>query len=244
MDRGVQYAPALNLGFQEDRGKLVNYYVARSGQQYGPYTEETVRSYVAAGSLLATDNIREETGQTWTTIAQLFQLPQAAPPIMAQPQVVPQYAPAPQYMQGAPGTGIVPPNLHWAIVLILCITWVFVFIWGFVQAGYARKIDPNSSAIMAFVLWLGLSVADLVMNIQVVMSGGQASQIGAVLGLAGLVCYYWGVFGIKKSMETYYNSVEPIQLQLSGVMTFFFGILYLQYHMSRIARWKSTGVLS
>jgi hypothetical protein len=27
-------------------------------------------------------------------------------------------------------------------------------------------------------------------------------------------------------------------------MTFFFNILYLQYHMSRIAKWKQTGVLS
>jgi len=52
------------------------------------------------------------------------------------------------------------------------------------------------------------------------------------------------VFSIRQSMVTYYNTVEPIQLQLSGVMTFFFGMLYLQYHMSRIARWKRTGVLS
>jgi hypothetical protein len=222
----------------------VNYYVARSGQQYGPYSEETVRSYVAAGSLLATDNIRSETSQSWTTIAQQFQIPQTAPPtIMGQPQIVPQYGQPPQYAQAAGGAQIVPPNLHWAILLILSITWIFVFIWGFVQAGYARKIDPGSSAIMAFVLWMGLSAADLVLNIQVVMAGGQASQLGAILGLGGVVCYYWGVFGIRKSMETYYNSVEPIQLQLSGVMTFFFGIIYLQYHMSRIAHWKNTGML-
>jgi hypothetical protein len=45
-------------------------------------------------------------------------------------------------------------------------------------------------------------------------------------------------------MLNYYNSVEPINLQLSGAMTFFFGIFYLQYHMSRIARWKRTGVLA
>jgi hypothetical protein len=45
-------------------------------------------------------------------------------------------------------------------------------------------------------------------------------------------------------MLTYFNTVEPIALRLSGVMTFFFGILYLQYHMTRIADWKRTGVLS
>ena len=45
-------------------------------------------------------------------------------------------------------------------------------------------------------------------------------------------------------MLNYYNSVEPINLRLSGVMTFFFNILYLQYHMTRIARWKQTGILT
>ena len=44
----------------------MNYYVYRDGQQYGPYTEETVRSYVAAGSLLATDNIRAD--KQWTGV--------------------------------------------------------------------------------------------------------------------------------------------------------------------------------
>jgi hypothetical protein len=43
---------------------------------------------------------------------------------------------------------------------------------------------------------------------------------------------------------SYYNSVEPIQLSLSGALTFFFGVFYLQYHMSRIAHWKKTGILS
>jgi hypothetical protein len=62
----------------------MNYYVARNGQQYGPYTEEVVRSYLGAGSLSASDNIREESSPAWTTIGQLFQVP-AAPPMMQPP---------------------------------------------------------------------------------------------------------------------------------------------------------------
>jgi hypothetical protein len=62
----------------------MSYYVARDGQQYGPYTEEDVRSYLGAGSLSASDNIREESSSAWTTIAQLFQVP-AAPPMMQPP---------------------------------------------------------------------------------------------------------------------------------------------------------------
>jgi hypothetical protein len=230
----------------------VNYYVARSGQQYGPYTEEIVRSYVAAGSLVAVDNIREETSQTWTTIGQLFQVPQAAAPVTAQPQIVPQYAQgapygqAVPYTQAAPDTGIVPPNLHWVLLLILCITYIFPFIWAIKQGSFAHKIEQGSSATWGFVLWLVCSVGGLWVNISILSGGAQAapSQLPLVLGAASFVGYYWGVFGTKKAMETYYNSVEPIQLQLSGVMTFFFGILYLQYHMSRIAQWKKTGVLT
>jgi hypothetical protein len=45
-------------------------------------------------------------------------------------------------------------------------------------------------------------------------------------------------------MEEYYNSRENIALTLSGVMTFFFSSIYLQYHVNRIARWKKTGILS
>jgi hypothetical protein len=213
--------------------KPVNYFVARGGQQFGPYTEEIVRSYLAAGSLLVTDQIRAESSPAWTTIGQLFQIPMAAPPMM------PPYA-APQ--QG----GIVPPNLHWFIVLILSITFIFIYIWALVQASYARKIDQSSNAMWAFLLWIGLSVGSLVMNYQTILGNAtqSASTLTPLLSLGGLVCYLVAVFSIRQSMVTYYNTVEPIQLQLSGVMTFFFGMLYLQYHMSRIARWKRTGVLS
>jgi hypothetical protein len=48
---------------------------------------------------------------------------------------------------------------------------------------------------------------------------------------------------MRSDLEDYYNSVENINLRLSGVMTFFFAILYFQHHFSRIAKWKKTGVL-
>jgi len=53
-----------------------------------------------------------------------------------------------------------------------------------------------------------------------------------------------GVFGMRRSLLNYYNTVEPIGLRLSGVMTFFFSVFYFQYHFTRIANWKQTGVLS
>ena len=41
-------------------------------------------------------------------------------------------------------------------------------------------------------------------------------------------------FTMRNELERYYNTVEPIGLRLSGVMTFFFGGLYFQYHLNRI----------
>ena len=48
---------------------------------------------------------------------------------------------------------------------------------------------------------------------------------------------------MQSDLEDHYNTVEPINLQLNGVMTFFFGILYFQHHFSRIAQWKKSGYL-
>lgn len=227
----------------------MNYYVARNGQQYGPYTDETVRSYLAAGSLYVSDHIREETSTSWTTIGQLFQIAPAMPP-MGQPypaaQVQPYVIPQGQPYAVAPGMQVIPPDLHWAVVFILGITWIFPFIWAIVQARFANKIDKSSNSTWQLALWILLSIAGLTMNVMITLGNSQginpywplATTIGA------LVCYFAGIFGIRRSMLDYYNTAEPIQLQLSGVMTFFFGILYLQYHMSRIAHWKKTGVLT
>ena len=39
-------------------------------------------------------------------------------------------------------------------------------------------------------------------------------------------------------MEQHYNSAEPMGLSLSGVMTFFFGGIYFQYHINDIMKRK------
>jgi hypothetical protein len=44
----------------------------------------------------------------------------------------------------------------------------------------------------------------------------------------------WARFSFKASLEEHFNTAEPIGLSLSGVMTFFFGALYFQWHLTRI----------
>jgi hypothetical protein len=47
-----------------------------------------------------------------------------------------------------------------------------------------------------------------------------------------------GSFAMKAALEDYYNNEEPIGLQLSGAMTFFFAVFYFQYHFTRIREMK------
>jgi len=219
------------------------YYVNRNGQQYGPYSEETIRRYLAEGSLLASDSARSEEAQSWQPLGQILQYT----PMSARPPAVP-----PPIARPTAGTQIVPPDLHWAIVLLLSVTWIFPIVWAFVQANWTKKIDSNSKATILYVFWaLGELIVIILYVAGIAIAANNDLQTAqGLLGVAGLlgfpaaVLYLIGAFSIRKSMVTYYNTVEPIQLRLSGVMTFFFSILYLQYHMSRIAKWKQTGVLS
>ncbi|MGH9612941.1 MAG: hypothetical protein ACRD4P_07675 [Bryobacteraceae bacterium] len=65
-----------------------------------------------------------------------------------------------------------------------------------------------------------------------------------ILALASTALCVAAALNIRSSLLRYYNSVEPIGLQISAPMTLFFQVLYLQYHFTRIARWKETGVLA
>jgi hypothetical protein len=140
-----------------------------------------------------------------------------------------------------------PANLHWGLLLLLvAITrQLFNWIWAFVLANWARKLSGNNKAMVLVAMYPGGFLAGIL-----AMTVGEATHTPAMAGIgvfcivAGAIVYLFGIFKIRDSMEEYYNSRENIGLSLSGVMTFFFSSIYLQYHVNRIARWKKTGVLS
>jgi uncharacterized membrane protein len=142
--------------------------------------------------------------------------------------------------------------MHWAVVLILAmITGIFGLIWFFIQAGYVKKIDPASRARTFLIFGLLTMLAQIVATFAIAGAAAMGSTTGAaaggflafVLAIVGMVLMLSAVFGMRRSLIDYFNTVEPIGLRLSGVMTFFFNILYFQYHLSRIAEWKRTGTL-
>ena len=177
--------------------------------------------------------------------------PVAAYPGYAQPPGYPSQVP-----YGVPGTmpasfpnSPIPPGMHWFLVIVLsAITFgLFGLIWAFRQAAFVRKIDPSSKAVTLLVL----NLLGAMVMVGLVFAAMQASTntmaeillVELVLDVILLVMGLVMVFSMRKSMVTYYNSVEPIGLRLSGVMTFFFSLIYFQYHFSRIANWKKTGRL-
>jgi len=125
------------------------------------------------------------------------------------------------------------------LILGLLTRQLFNLVWALVQGNWARKLCGDNKPLVLVAMYPAGMVAGM-LTIILFRSRG----LGVLLILAGAIVYLVGIFSIKAAMEEYYNSTENIGLRLSGVMTFFFSTVYLQYHINSIARWKKTGVLS
>jgi hypothetical protein len=234
----------------------MKYYIKRDLSEFGPYTLADLQRYVAQGNILLTDLTRSEAMTDWVPVSQVIgNIPIPVPAPAMQNAGAPAYTGSAYTGPGsifgsapavAPIIGPTPPDFHWALVLLIgiCSCGIFLHAWAIVEAAFARKIKPESKGLML----VSVGIASIFGS--AVISGGLstvdrdlANGIVLLVELAGAVLYLVGMFQIKGDLEEYYNSVEPINLRLSGVMTFFFGVYYFQYHFSRIAQWKKTGVL-
>jgi GYF domain 2/Domain of unknown function (DUF4234) len=146
---------------------------------------------------------------------------------------------------GAAGTQV-PPDFHWALVLLIGVVTcgIFLWVWFLVEAAFVKKIRPQSNALMLGVVALVLNFGGQFIRVFGLLGHRLAfAPFGSLLGLASVVLIIVAAFTLKSDLEQYYNSVEPINLRLSGVMVFFFAVFYFQHHFSRIRRWKQTGIL-
>ena len=55
-----------------------------------------------------------------------------------------------------------------------------------------------------------------------------------IIAIATWVVRLIARFSLRDTLEEHYNTVEPLGLRLSAVMTFFFGGIYFQYKLNRI----------
>ena len=219
----------------------MDYQIKRGEQQFGPYTLAELQEYVQSGRILPGDLAQSEGMAEWVPVSQIL----GNIPI---PQVVPQPA--------APVVTVpLPPNLPWVVLLLLFIVGqfpilnlflsLFIFVWSFIIANWARKlINSNRPLVLVAMYPAGLIAGILTMGVAGATHNTGLMGLGGLFILAGLLIYIFGIFKIRDAMEEYYNSRENIALTMSGVMTFFFSLIYIQYHINRIARWKKTGILS
>lgn len=208
----------------------MEYFVKRGDERYGPYSLSDLQKYVESGNVLTEDLAQSEGMTEWVPVITILgNIPApaqsaGAAPIAAQPQLVE-----------------LPPNLHWSIVLILGIVTrqLFNLVWALVQANWARKLSGDNKPMVLVAMYPAGVIAGTVYTLLYPRS----APLGGFLILGGAIVYLFGMFSIKDAMEQYYSTTENIGLQLSGVMTFFFSTVYIQYHINSIARWKKTGVL-
>jgi hypothetical protein len=220
----------------------MNYRIKRGDQEFGPYSLSDLQRYVQSGHVLSGDLAQSEGMSEWILVSQILgDIP--IPPTL-QPDA---------YAGTDPGAALaqqivpLPPNLHWGWLLLLNLLTrsYFNIIWAFIQANWARKLSGNNSALVLIAMYpAGIISGGVIMGIGASAGESGLSAFGGVLLIAGIISLIVGTFKIRSAMEEYYNTVENIGLSLSGAMTFFFGIIYFQYHINRIARWKKTGALS
>lgn len=250
----------------------MKYYIKRDLNEYGPYTLADLQRYVAQGNIVMTDLARSEGMTDWAPVSQILgTIPVAAPPVSTAPAAGAVYsgsAPAGTVYSGpsptaaaygvSPGYGVAPavtagptpPDLHWALVLLIAVftCGLFQTIWLFVEAAFVKKIVPQTKGLVFVIIGIGGIFVLQFVNAGVTVATREdpnpalAGLVGLLI-LAAVVLAYVGIFTLRSDLETYYNSAENIGLRLSGVMTFFFAPYYFQYHFSRISKWKKTGVL-
>ena len=241
----------------------MKYFIRRQLNDYGPYTLAELQGCLAQGSVVLTDLARSEGMTEWVPVSQVIpSAPVLPPPLVVAVPPAQTYAgapPVPGVVYSAPPvyqtavprdrmSGPMPPDLNWVIVLVISLfCGIFHLVWFFIELAYVTKIRPQNNSLLFVLLGIGAQFGAFAF-IFVIAANGGADSAGAALFfylllLGGVALHIIGVFRMRDALVEYYNTVEPINLRLSGVMTFFFHTFYFQYHFCRIAEWKKTGYL-
>lgn len=100
-----------------------------------------------------------------------------------------------------------------------------------VQGGWVARVRGKSKGrtfaiswlvFLCFMFFAGIGIGIL----QMAGQRSMASALNGILQIISFVLYLATVFTIKKELEE-----SPIAIPLGGVMTFFFGPMYFQYHL-------------
>lgn len=210
----------------------MNYTISRNGQEFGPYSLADLQHYVSTGDILLTDMARSEGMTDYMPVSQIvgtIAVPARATTISA---------PVVEYPD--------PPDLHWALVLVFSMfsCGLFGAAWALVQAAWMRKVDPKSKALTFYCVYAGLLALVFILSFISTAARNNGEPNAAIAGILSLVQIASFVidlvarYSLRSSLEEHFNTAEPMGLHLSGVMTFFFSIIYFQYHLNDINKRK------
>ncbi len=224
------------------------YHISHQGQTSGPFPAEEIRKMLQEGRILPDDLCWTEGMAGWKPLGEVFGTSASTSFI---PQPVPAGGPSTFPAPGPPTASQwpAPPEMHWIFLLLLSYATcgIFVLIWLFFQTGFVKQLHPGSPARAFFaassaVLFLGFVAVSYGIRVS---KGIGIVELALLLSLfISMVLIYMGVFSMRRSLLYHYNTAENIALNLDPILTFFFHVIYFQYHFSRIARWKRTGVLA
>ena len=154
-----------------------------------------------------------------------FQAPAAAQPLA--------YTPYPD-----------PPGLHWGLVLLFSVLTcsLFMVVWNLVISSWLRRVQPNANALFFYIAAYVIALLDQGARAGVMLHNVGTPTLSPMLvvaGLGGLTYFILKIFARfteKASIEEHYRTVEPLGLELNGVLVFFFGGIYIQSQLNKVPR--------
>ena len=98
-------------------------------------------------------------------------------------------------------------------------------VWFIGLAVWLKSAEPKSKSLYLVLGSLTLSLLLGVSSLARYLPG----LLDAAFALADAGLAIASIFIFRDEMEKHFNEVDPIGLRLSGIMTFFFSVLYFQY---------------
>jgi hypothetical protein len=105
-----------------------------------------------------------------------------------------------------------------------------MWIWAFVQAVFVKRLTGTWKPLICFSVLCTWNIAIIVALIR--------NPEFSLRSSGEWVAFAFAVLSLRLYVVKHYNTIEPINLKISYWKTFWGGIFYLQYHLTRIARLK------
>jgi len=148
-----------------------------------------------------------------------------------------------------------PPRVHWVVLLLAwfalsmlvavsapfryqnLLDSLIVNSWAVYLCLWLRRLNPEAASFFWCDVYVVVEIA-YALIFAVPHRSEALDTLGAFLALASAILATVTIFIIRSELLQHYNHREPIGLDLSGVMTFFFSFLYFQAKLYPIATLK------